>query len=61
MSYSRFRTPLLIGLIILMVLDFSGIIRVPAIVIILLIIGLLWYNIHIRNKAAQGYSSNQKK
>ncbi|WP_130858815.1 hypothetical protein [Gracilibacillus phocaeensis] len=58
---NKFRMPLLIALIAMMVLDMSGVIRVPAIVIILLIVGLLAYNISIRQRGAKPQQRNKKK
>ncbi|UOQ86415.1 hypothetical protein [Gracilibacillus salinarum] len=48
MGSNKIRIPLLVALVILMILDLTGIIYVPGIVIFIIAIALIWYNINIR-------------
>ncbi|MFC4403445.1 hypothetical protein [Gracilibacillus xinjiangensis] len=50
--YNKIRIPLLVIIILVAMLDLTGIIYVPPFVIFILLIALLAYNIYIRNKAA---------
>ncbi|MFC4386947.1 hypothetical protein ACFOZ1_03890 [Gracilibacillus marinus] len=59
MSYNKIRIPLLTIIIIIMVLDLSGIIYVPGIVIFLIAFALIAYNIYIRNNAKNYHKSKK--
>ena len=50
--YNRIRIPFLALLIILALLDITGVINVPSFVILAVVLFLLWYNIKVRRDAA---------
>ncbi|SER43286.1 hypothetical protein SAMN04487944_104102 [Gracilibacillus ureilyticus] len=52
MYYNKIRIPLLIIIVTMMILDLSGVIYVPPIVIFIIAFALLAYNIYIRKNAA---------
>lgn len=60
MNYNKIRIPLLTALVIMMILDLTGVIHVPAIVIFIIAIALLWYNIHIRRNVSKQYYKKKK-
>ncbi len=60
MSYNKIRIPLLTALVILMILDLSGIIHVPFFVILIIALALIWYNIHIRRNAYNKKNNDNK-
>ncbi|SFL34469.1 hypothetical protein SAMN04487943_10181 [Gracilibacillus orientalis] len=61
MNYNKIRIPLLTVLVIMMILDLTGVIQVPAIVILIIVLGLLWYNIYIRRNVSNQDNKNKKK
>ncbi len=61
MNYNKIRIPLLTVLVIMMILDLTGVIHVPAIVILIIVLGLLWYNIYIRRNVSNQDNKNKKK
>jgi L-lactate permease len=60
MNYNKIRIPLLTVLVVMMILDLTGVIHVPAIVIFIIAIALLWYNIHIRRNVSNQHNKNKK-
>lgn len=61
MYYNKIRIPLLTVLVVMMILDLTGIIHVPGIIIFIIAFGLLWYNIHIRRNVGNRPGSSKKK
>lgn len=53
MYYNKIRIPLLTILVVMMILDLSNVIHVPAYVIIIIAVALIIYNIYIRKNAQQ--------
>ncbi|GAE95018.1 hypothetical protein JCM21714_4221 [Gracilibacillus boraciitolerans JCM 21714] len=60
MYYNKIRIPLLTALVIMMVLDLTGVIHVPAIIIFIIAFALIWYNIRIRRNASNQNYNNKK-
>ncbi|MGP4042042.1 hypothetical protein ACTWP4_19370 [Gracilibacillus sp. D59] len=58
MNYNLIRIPLLTALVIMMILDLTGVIYVPGIVIFIIAAALIWYNIYIRRNVS---NQNKKK
>ncbi|SHM37928.1 hypothetical protein [Gracilibacillus kekensis] len=56
MNYNKIRIPLLTILVLLLILDLTGIIHVPLAVILIIAVALIWWNIYIRRNI-----SNQNK
>ncbi len=54
MYYNKIRIPLLTALFIMMILDLTGVIHVPAFVIFAIAIALIGYNIYIRKNRQSG-------
>ncbi|PWU67566.1 hypothetical protein DLJ74_13965 [Gracilibacillus dipsosauri] len=58
MYYNKIRIPLLTILVILMILDLTGVIYIPGIVIFIIAFALIAYNIYIRRNISR---QHQKK
>ncbi|QGH35464.1 hypothetical protein GI584_16025 [Gracilibacillus salitolerans] len=61
MNYNKIRIPLLTALVVMMILDLTGVIYVPGIIIFIIAVALIWYNIHIRRNASNQNYKNKKK